>query len=142
MKTDTRSDRIFPAPRTEISTYKNNFMNFKKIIRILALTPIAALALEPSPVSEIKVLQTYTNWAYADVKVVLQSTSGVCKGYWFNKDDAGYQSNLSMLIAAYQASTTSYMATKRCLHNGLAQRRVFANCIALPIPANLITTNN
>lgn len=80
-------------------------MDFKKIIRILALTPMAALALEPSPVSEIKVLQTYTNWAHADVMVVLQSTSGVCKGYWFNKDDAGYQSNLSMLIAAYQANT-------------------------------------
>lgn len=80
-------------------------MSLKIIVRILALVPITALALEPSPVSEIKVLQTYTNWAHADVMVVLQSTSGVCKGYWFNKDDAGYQSNLSMLIAAYQANT-------------------------------------
>lgn len=80
-------------------------MNFKKIIKILALVPITALALEPSPASEIKVLQTYTNWGNADVVVVLQSTSGVCKGYWFNKDDAGYQSNLSMLVAAYQANT-------------------------------------
>lgn len=80
-------------------------MDFKKITRILALTPMVALALEPSPVSEIKALQTYTNWGNADVVVVLQSTSGVCKGYWFNKDDAGYQSNLSMLLTAYQANT-------------------------------------
>lgn len=66
---------------------------------------MTTLALEPSPVSEIKVLQTYTNYIKADVVVVLQNISGVCKGYWFNKDDTGYQSNLSMLIAAYQANT-------------------------------------
>ena len=66
---------------------------------------MTTLALQLSPVSEIKALQTYTNWGNADVVVVLQSTSGVCQGYWFNKDDAGYQSNLSMLIAAYQANT-------------------------------------
>ncbi|WP_233081101.1 hypothetical protein [Rheinheimera soli] len=80
-------------------------MNLRKIIKILALVPMTAFALQLSPVSEIKALQSYTNWGNADVVVVLQSTSGVCKGYWFNKDDAGYQSNLSMLIAAYQANT-------------------------------------
>lgn len=106
MKTDTRVIGFFRALRTGTNAFKDHSIYFKKIIRIVALIPMAALALEPSPVSEIKVLQTYTNWAHADVIVMLQSTSGVCKGYWFNKDDTGYQSNLSMLIAAYQASTT------------------------------------
>lgn len=80
-------------------------MNFSKIMKILTLVPLTALAVERSPVSEIQDLHSYTNFGNADVVFVLQSTSGICKGYWFNKDDAGYQSNLSMLIAAYQANT-------------------------------------
>ena len=80
-------------------------MYLKRILRILALVPLTTQAVERSPLSEIQALHSYTNFGNADVVVVLKNTSGVCKGYWFNKDDAGYQSNLSMLIAAYQANT-------------------------------------
>lgn len=81
---------FFRAPRTETTTFKGNSMNFNKIIRISALLPLTALAVERSPVSGIQDLHSYTNFGNADVVFVLQSTSGICKGYWFNKDDAGY----------------------------------------------------
>ncbi len=80
-------------------------MNLRCLIKITALLPVVVNALEASPLAEIKALHSFTNWGNADIAVVLQDTNGICKGFWFNKDDAGYQSNLSMLLAAYQANT-------------------------------------
>lgn len=80
-------------------------MKLKQFIIAVAVFPLAATALELSVASEIQVLHSFTNSGNADVAFSLNTTSGVCKGYWFNKDDAGYQANLSMLIAAYQANT-------------------------------------
>ncbi len=80
-------------------------MKLKKFIMIFALAPLGVFAVERSPVSEVQAIHSYTNFGHADVVVVLQNSSDVCKGYWFNKDDAGYQSNLSMLLAAFQANT-------------------------------------
>jgi hypothetical protein len=105
MKTETRSGRIFRIFKTGFNVFKDKPMNLKTIVRFLALVPLMALAVERSPLSEIQALHSYTNFGNADVVFVLQSTSGTCKGYWFNKDDAGYQSNMSMLLAAYQANT-------------------------------------
>lgn len=80
-------------------------MKLNKLIMTAVIIPLTATALELSVASEIQVLHSFTNLGNADVAFALNTTSGVCKGYWFNKDDAGYQSNLSMLIAAYQANT-------------------------------------
>ncbi len=80
-------------------------MKLKKFIIAFALAPLGAFAVERSLISEVQAIHSYTNFGNADVVFVLQSTSGTCKGYWFNRDDAGYQSNLSMLLAAYQANT-------------------------------------
>lgn len=80
-------------------------MKLKQFIITFALSPLGATALELSVASEIQVLHSFTNAGNADVAFSLTTTSGQCKGYWFNKDDAGYQANLNMLIAAYQANT-------------------------------------
>lgn len=50
---------------------------------------------------------SYTNYGNGDVAFRVENSIDECShGYWFNKSDAGYNANLTMIIAAYQAKNT------------------------------------
>ncbi|WP_104401910.1 hypothetical protein [Vibrio penaeicida] len=61
---------------------------------------------EASPTGSIKRLIAYTKFGNGDVYVQLNANSTSCShGYFIDKSSAGYESTLSMLLAAYQANT-------------------------------------
>ena len=62
---------------------------------------------EQSHQTKISRILSYTNYGDGDIAIELENSTGkTCEGYWISKGDKGYNANLSMLIAAYQANTT------------------------------------
>ncbi|WP_330960985.1 hypothetical protein [Photobacterium sp. 53610] len=60
-----------------------------------------------STVSTIKEVTSYSEYGDGDVVFKLASPEATCpSGYWLRKTDPGFQANLSMVIAAYQAKTS------------------------------------
>ncbi len=80
----------------------------KKLIGCIAFVSSAFVwaAEEDSPVSGIDQIYSYSVYGGGDVIVKLESNGSSCPGgYWLKKTDGGFTSNLSMVIAAYQAKT-------------------------------------
>ncbi len=76
------------------------------LLCIINFTALASVDLESSPKSTIKRLISYSKFGKGDVYVQLNSGTSACShGYFINKESAGYESVLSMLLAAYQANT-------------------------------------
>ncbi|GAB6263551.1 hypothetical protein [Photobacterium sp. R1] len=60
-----------------------------------------------SSVTTIKEMHSYSEVGGGDVVFKLASPESSCPGgYWLRKTDPGFQANLSMVIAAYQAKTS------------------------------------
>ncbi|WP_245798238.1 hypothetical protein [Vibrio ostreicida] len=53
--------------------------------------------------SFVSSVESYNKFGNADVMFRLATPSRECAGYWITKDDRGYNANLSMILAAYQA---------------------------------------
>ncbi len=63
-------------------------------------------AFEVSPQSTIATINSYSEYGGGDVHFTIASPSTKCpNGYWLRKTDPGFQANLSMVIAAYQAKS-------------------------------------
>ncbi|MEI8671951.1 hypothetical protein P4S52_08290 [Vibrio sp. SA48] len=63
-------------------------------------------AKETSPKDTIKRLIAYSDYGNGDVYIELTRNGATCShGYYIDKASAGYESTLSMLLAAYQANT-------------------------------------
>ena len=75
---------------------------------VISATPSTALsALENSPVTKIAELYGYGEYGNGDVLVKLETNGTTCSnGYWMNKSDIGYETLLSMILAAYHADKT------------------------------------
>jgi hypothetical protein len=58
-------------------------------------------------VTKITLLDSYNQYGDGDVRILVQTppSSAGCDGFWITKADAGFQANLSMLLAAYHAGT-------------------------------------
>lgn len=81
----------------------------KLAISILALMSLRAIAVGyiPTDSTTISNIYSYTNYGNGDVAFRVANPIDECShGYWFNKDDAGFSANLTMIIAAYQAKST------------------------------------
>jgi hypothetical protein len=80
----------------------------KKILLSLSLfiLPITVIAAqERSTSTVITVLQSYPDYGDGDVIFKLQTPSTTCKGYWLSPNSKGFNSNLSLLLSAYHASS-------------------------------------
>lgn len=57
--------------------------------------------------SKIVSITSYNKYGGGDVVITLEQSSAECqRGYWLTKTDAGFQADLSLLLAAYQAKNT------------------------------------
>jgi len=60
-------------------------------------------AAEPTGTTTITRVITYNEYGGGDVVFKVANPSSSCYGYWINKNDAGFNANLSFLLASYQA---------------------------------------
>ncbi|MDC5855186.1 hypothetical protein [Vibrio europaeus] len=73
---------------------------------LILLLSFGVSAEEASPQGTIKRLIAYSKYGNGDVYVELTQNGATCSsGYYIDKASAGYESTLSMLLAAYQANT-------------------------------------
>lgn len=79
----------------------------KKIILIVALLLAANLAeaAEASSVTTISRFISYNQYGGGDVVFRVANSTSSCYGYWITKEDAGFNANLSAIVAAYHAKT-------------------------------------
>ncbi|NRB68229.1 MAG: hypothetical protein HRU48_12825 [Vibrio sp.] len=71
---------------------------------VILLLSFGVSATEGSPTGTIKRMQSYSS--SGDVFVSMETNGQQCNtGYFIDKLSAGYESTLSMLLAAYQANT-------------------------------------
>ncbi len=55
----------------------------------------------------VSAVYSYSEFGGGDVYFTINDPIAECsKGYWFRKTDPGFEANLSMLLAAYHASST------------------------------------
>jgi len=58
-----------------------------------------------SPETKISSIASYSQYGNGDVTFTIENPIPECSnGYWLKKEDPGFQANLSMVIAAYQAN--------------------------------------
>ncbi|NOH22831.1 hypothetical protein [Vibrio europaeus] len=73
---------------------------------LILLLSFGVSANEASPKGTIKDIFAYSKFGNGDVYIVLSQNGSSCSGgYYIDKASAGYESILSMLLAAYQANT-------------------------------------
>ncbi|MEZ9526794.1 hypothetical protein [Enterovibrio norvegicus] len=78
---------------------------------LLAAVSFSSLAINSdyvgSSTSTIVIVNSYSEYGGGDVYFTLASPADECpNGYWMRKTDPGFQANLSMVIAAYQAKSS------------------------------------
>ena len=56
--------------------------------------------------STITYIDSNTTFGDGDVDFVMSTPVSDCVGFWFKKSDGGYNSNLSMLLAAFQTKSS------------------------------------
>jgi hypothetical protein len=72
---------------------------------LLVVSGFNSVAAEPSPLTTIKRFISYNQYGDGDVVFTVANPTSSCFGYWINKNDAGFNANLSLILAAYQAKT-------------------------------------
>ncbi len=63
-------------------------------------------ATEPTGQTTINRIVTYNQHGEGDVVFTVNNPSSSCYGYWITKSDAGFDANLSMILAAYHAKAS------------------------------------
>jgi hypothetical protein len=82
-----------------------NRIIFAMALGVAFLSDADAVDYVGSGVTKVSFITSYNG--NGDVMLKLESPIEACaKGYWLNVSDIGFQSNMSMLIAAFQANTT------------------------------------
>ncbi|MGI0119880.1 hypothetical protein [Zooshikella sp. RANM57] len=92
---------------------------FKLLSCLFILFSAFALSdeLTTSPYTQIESVDAFTDFGDGDIIFDLVAKVNGCeRGYWMNKNHPGYNTTMSMIIAAYQAKT-------RVLVRGYSQRR-------------------
>ncbi|TQF70322.1 hypothetical protein [Pseudoalteromonas luteoviolacea] len=88
-------------------------MKTKLFLMLLGLTMSQfsyASSVERSSKGVIKNLISYADYGNGDVFISLPTNGATCSyGYYVNKNSAGFQANLSMLLAAYHSQTPVYI---------------------------------
>lgn len=64
---------------------------------------VAAVEYVGSAITKVSFITSYNR--NGDVMLKLETPIESCKGYWLNVADTGFDSNMSMLIAAFQANS-------------------------------------
>jgi hypothetical protein len=78
----------------------------KIILGILLLLGINHVeAAEASQVTTVTRFISYNQFGGGDVVFRIANPTVNCYGYWINKNDAGFNANLSLILAAYQTKT-------------------------------------
>lgn len=80
----------------------------KKIVLLFVLffgASLAEAAQEASSVTTISRFISYNQYGGGDVVFRIANPTSSCFGYWINKEDVGFNANLSLILAAYQAKT-------------------------------------
>lgn len=84
-------------------------MSIKRIVLFasLLLTPMLVVSADyiGSNQSHIVLVNSYNKYGSGDVIFRLSAPIEECYGYWINKGEPGFEANLSMIIAAYQAKS-------------------------------------
>ncbi|MDE1243547.1 hypothetical protein [Vibrio aestuarianus] len=84
-------------------------MNFKRCnllaLMLLLAMPVMAASYIGSEETYISSVISYNQFGAGDVVFRLDKPIQQCHGYWINKGDPGFEANLSMIIAAYQAKS-------------------------------------
>ncbi len=74
---------------------------------LLATVSVTSFSVVDTPDTKITSVVTYSNYGDADVVIYVENSNPACDGgFWFNKSDKGYSSNLSVALAAYQAKNS------------------------------------
>ncbi|MBA6233650.1 MULTISPECIES: hypothetical protein [unclassified Colwellia] len=73
------------------------------IVLLLGINHVEAA--EASQVTTISRFISYNQFGGGDVVFRIANPTSSCFGYWISKDDAGFNANLSLILAAYQAKT-------------------------------------
>ena len=76
-----------------------------KLLLLVLLSTSALANNESSGVTTITRIISYNQYGDGDVVFRVANPTSSCFGYWINKNDAGFNANLSLLIAARQAKT-------------------------------------
>lgn len=85
---------------------RENMKRVPVIILFLLLSEFVHAANETSDITTIVRVVSFSEYGNGDVVVVTEKKGTSCvSGYWLKKVDPGFNANLSMLIAAYQAKT-------------------------------------
>ncbi|WP_210330305.1 hypothetical protein [Aliikangiella sp. G2MR2-5] len=61
---------------------------------------------ESTDLTKINSVISYSTYGSGDVIFKVENPSTNCYGYWINKNDMGFNANLTIIIAAYQAKNT------------------------------------
>lgn len=89
-------------------------MNFNRLMMcaLLLLAPIQAFSADyiVSGKSYINRVISYNEYGAGDVVFRIANPINDCYGYWLTKGDPGFNANLTMIIAAYQAKTPVIVA--------------------------------
>ncbi len=83
-------------------------IDMKKIILLITLlfaANLAEAAQEASSVTTISRFISYNQYGGGDVVFRVANPTDGCYGYWITKEDAGFNANLSAIVAAYHAKT-------------------------------------
>lgn len=89
----------------EVLTNADFKVNMLRLICLVALfmPTVLLAAIEASTETTIKRLISYNQYGGGDVVFTVHNPSSTCHGYWIEKNDAGFEANLSMLLASYHA---------------------------------------
>ncbi|WP_367987505.1 hypothetical protein AB2S62_13540 [Vibrio sp. NTOU-M3] len=81
----------------------------KNILLLMLLAPAFVMAnstRESSGRTTITRVLSYNEFGAGDAVFQVANPGSQCFGYWITKGDPGFEANLSMIIAAYQAKST------------------------------------
>ncbi|MBU2714164.1 hypothetical protein [Zooshikella harenae] len=93
------------------------FLQFLLCLIFTLSSSVFSDELTTSPYTQIESVDAFTDFGDGDIIFNLVAKVNGCeRGYWMSKNSPGYNTTLSMIIAAYQAKT-------RVLVRGYSQRR-------------------
>ncbi|MCE9687159.1 hypothetical protein LZP73_13250 [Shewanella sp. AS16] len=90
---------------TRVPVVRKSAARVLGMLVLLLLPFMAQSAMEQTAVTNVVRLISYNQFGSGDVVFTVKNLGSNCIGYWINRDDAGFEANLSMLLAAYHAKT-------------------------------------
>lgn len=76
------------------------------VLAAAALLPALTCATQRETISTVSRIYAYTQLGTGDVMVEVATAAPGCTGFWFTKNDAGFNATYALLLAAYHTQST------------------------------------